>query len=157
MTRNSKSSHHNRRGSALIIAMVFIAVFSSLAVSMATLSGANVQLAENQRKANRARACAESGFETIRFWLNQVSIPGTTPPDDRFSQIASSLQDELTANSITNVTTTYGGSAINVPSVTLDSGTASSFFATITLFDIDTVQIDVTGVYNSTTKTIRAS
>ena len=131
MKRAGKFSHGKRRGFALIIAMIFVLVFSALAVSMATMSGMNVQLASNQHKLNGALASAASGVEIIRFWLSHVSISGTTAPSERFNQIANSLQGELAANSITNVTTSYSGSAISIPSVTLDSAIASSFFAAI--------------------------
>src|SRR4030066_1378672 len=144
MTRVSQSTPSKNRGAVLIISMIFLVIFSALAVSMATLSGTNVQIANNQRNADRARACAESGFDVIRFWLNQVSIPGTTLEADRFLQIAGSLQNELTTNSITNVAPSYDGSAITIPGVTLDSTNASSFSSTITQLDVETVQIDVT-------------
>ncbi|OHB82904.1 MAG: hypothetical protein A2Z38_04345 [Planctomycetes bacterium RBG_19FT_COMBO_48_8] len=157
MTRVSKSTHSKYRGAVLIISMIFLVIFSALAVSIATLSGTNVQIANNHRNADRARACAESGFDVIRFWLNQVSIPGTTLEADRFIQIAGSLQNELTTNSITNVAPSYDGSAITIPGVTLDSTNASSFSSTITQLDVETVQIDVTGTYGSITRTIRAN
>ena len=157
MTRVSKSTHSKNRGAVLIISMIFLVIFSALAVSMAALSGTNVQLANNQRNADRARACAESGFDIIRFWLNQVSIPGTTLDADRFNQIAGSLQNELTTNSITNVDPSYEASVITIPGVTLDSTNGSSFSSTITPLDIETVRIDVTGTYGSITRTIRAN
>jgi len=156
MTHAKKSSHRRRRAFALILAMIFTVVFSALAVSMATLSGTNVQLAENHHRANQARACAESGFETIRFWLSQVAISGTTSPSERFHEIANALQGELTANSITNITASHSSSAISIPSVTLNSADATSFSAAITPLGTEALQIDVTGVYGSTTKTIRA-
>jgi hypothetical protein len=137
--------------------MIFVVIFSALAVSMAAMSGTNVQIAENQRKADHARACAESGFDVIRFWLNRVSISGTTAEDLRFSQIADSLQDQLTSESITNVTTSCNGSAITIPSVTLDSPGEKSFFGTITRLDNETLRIDITGVCGSITRTIRAN
>ena len=156
MALTSNLTRSKNRGAVLIISMIFLVIFSALAVSMAAMSGINVQIAENQRKADHARACSESGFDVIRFWLNRVSISGTTAPSERFNQIANSLQGELTANSITNVTTSYSSSAISIPSVTLDSADARSFFAAITPLGTDALQIDVTGVYGSTTKTIRA-
>ena len=137
--------------------MIFLVIFSALAVSMAAMSGINVQIAENHCKADRARACAESGFDVIRFWLNRVSISGTTAEDLRFSQIADSLQDELTSESITNVTTSCNGSVVTIPSVTLDSPDQKSFHGTITRLDNETVRIDITGVYGSITRTIRAN
>ena len=54
----SKSIYPRRKGGVLIISLILTIVLSALAVSMATISGINVQLAENQRKADRARACA---------------------------------------------------------------------------------------------------
>ena len=151
-----KTVHPKRKGAVLIISMIFVVIFSALAVSMAAMSGTNLQIAVNQRKADCARICAESGFDVIRYWLSRISISGTTVDDLKFSQIANSLQDELTSKSITNVTTSYSSSAISIPSVTLDSADARSFFAAITPLGTDALQIDVTGVYGSTTKTIRA-
>jgi len=136
--------------------MIFVVIFSALAVSMATMSGTNVQIAENQRKADRARACAESGFDVIRFWLNRVSISGTTAENLRFSQIADSLQEELTSENITNVTISCNGSVVTIPSVTLDSPGQKSFYGTITPLDNETLRIDITGVCRSITRTIRA-
>ncbi len=153
----SNSARSKNRGAVLIISMIFVVIFSALAVSMAAMSGTNVQIADNQRNADRARACAESGFDVIRFWLNQVSIPGTTLVADRFNQIAGSLQNELTTNCITNVAPSYDGSAITIPGVTLDSANGSSFSSTITPLGTETVQIDVTGTYGSITRTIRVN
>jgi len=150
------SVHPKHKGAVLIISMIFVVIFSALAVSMAAMSGNNIQIAENHRKADRARACAESGFDVIRFWLSRVSISGTTSEDLRFSQIADSLQEELTSESITNVTTSSNGSVVTIPSVTLDSPGQKSFYGTITKLDNETLQIDITGVYGAITRTIRA-
>ena len=65
----TKLIHTKRRGAALIISMIFVLVFSALAVSMATLSGNNLQLASNQHKVNSALSAAESGLECGRFIL----------------------------------------------------------------------------------------
>jgi len=137
--------------------MIFVVIFSALAVSMASISGNNVQIAENHRKMDHARACAESGFNVIRFWLNRVSISGTTAEDLQFSQIALSLQDELTSESITNVTTSCDGTVVTIPSVTLDSAGQKSFYGIITKLDNQTLRLDITGVCGSITRTIRSN
>ncbi len=137
--------------------MVFVLVFSALAVSMAGLSVTNVQVADNQCKLDRARASAESGFEVIRFWLNKVSISGTTTESQRLTEIANSFQNELTTAGITNLSISYDGTTITIPSVPLDSANGCSFSATICALDVDTLQIDVTGAQGSLTRTIRAN
>ena len=54
-----------QRGAVLILSLIFIFIFSALAISMATISGTNVQIADNQRKVNNAFASAESGLEIM--------------------------------------------------------------------------------------------
>jgi len=78
--------------------MIFVLVFSALAVSIATLSGTNLQIADNRCKANRALGCAESGLDILRFWLGRIYMPVTTQPGDRFGYLANFLQTDLTYN-----------------------------------------------------------
>ncbi len=124
---------------------------------MTALSGMNVQIAENQRKVDSARACAESGLEVVRYWMSRISIPGTTLDSERLNQIVSSLQSELSSDSISNITISYDNPALTIPSVTLDSVTGRSFSAVLTQIDNDTVQVDVTGTYGSISRTIRVN
>jgi Tfp pilus assembly protein PilX len=142
-------------GSVLIVSLLFMLIVSALTFSTATLSGTNMQLAENQLKADSARACAESGLEVVRFWLNRVSISDNIEPGQRLNQIANSIQNDLSANNITNITYNYDGATINIPNVIINSALNKYFSATISQIDNDTLQIDVTGTYDSITRTIR--
>ena len=119
-----KSDKLNHRGAVLIISMIFVLIFSALAVSMATMSSTNVQLASNQHKVGSALASTESGLETMRFWLNNVQFPSSTPTSNYFGTIVSNLQTDLSANSITNVTVYNNGT---IPPVPLDSATGQAF------------------------------
>jgi len=144
-----------RQGFALILSMIFVLVFSAIAISMATLSGTNIQIADNHSKANHARSCAESGLEIVRFWLNQVSISGTTPEDYKFYEIGNSLLSSATTGG--PETLTFGESTITISSITLNSSDSESFSAVITQIDADTLQLDVTGVCDSFSRTIRVN
>ncbi|MGD9109819.1 MAG: pilus assembly PilX N-terminal domain-containing protein [Phycisphaerales bacterium] len=64
--KSSKRTCHRHRGAALIISMIFVVIFAALAVSLATLSGTNVQIAGNQHKVNSAFAAAQSGLECAK-------------------------------------------------------------------------------------------
>jgi len=59
--------HPRHRGVVLIISMIFVVVFSALAVSMATMVGTNVELALNHHKVGTALSAAESGLECGRY------------------------------------------------------------------------------------------
>jgi len=153
--------YRTQKGVVLIICMIFLCIFSALAVSLASMSNTNVQLAENQRKANRARACAESGLAVIRFWINHVAISGLTPSSQVFDEIESSLESDLLAEGATNITANYSydGSTITISGVTLNSQDNRSFSATIRPHPTyaETLQADITGTYGSITKTIRVN
>ena len=153
------NSRRIRRGAALLLAMIILATLSAWAVSICSSSGVNVQLAENQRKADGARASAESGLEIMRFWLGRFSAPGKTDHGAVFGMLANSLQADLATNGISNITADYttGGSTITVPSVTLDSLKGQGFSVQITQVGAETLQVDVTGTCGSFTKTLRAN
>jgi len=147
-----------QRGAVLIISMIFVLIFSALALSMATLSGTNVQLASNQHKADCALASAESGLEVMQYWLSRVTISSSTPSSYYLSTIANTLQNDFSDNSISNITANCDGSSITIPSVTLNLAQEQSFNAAITPIptplDPNILKVDVTGVYGSATKTI---
>ncbi|MBN2591799.1 MAG: pilus assembly PilX N-terminal domain-containing protein [Sedimentisphaerales bacterium] len=143
-------------GAVMVIAMIVLLVISSLAVSIAAMSGTNVQLASNQHKTNRARACAESGFDIVRYWLSRVSVSGSSDSDERLYYIASSFLNELSSDNIRNITLSYDGSCLSIPEVVLDSTTGECFSAEITLPDIEHLQVNVTGRSGLITRTICA-
>ncbi len=148
-----KSVRLNHRGAVLIISMIFVLIFSALAVSMATMSSTNIQLASNQHKVGCAIASTESGLETMRYWLNRVEFPSSTSQADYFGTIVGTLQTDLSANSITNVTVYNDGT---IPPVALDSATGQAFEGEIL---IDANNTDILQVYatggNDITRTIR--
>jgi len=73
----NKLNHSKYKGTVLIVAMIFIVIFSALAVSMATMSGANMQLASNQHKINSALSAAQSGLECGRYIISNTPLPST--------------------------------------------------------------------------------
>ncbi len=146
-----------RRGAVLIISLIFVLLFSTLAISTATLCGTNLQIAENLHKANSARACAESGFEVVRYWLSKISIPGNTASPERLNKIAYALQNNLSTANVANITTTYDGTTITISNVMLQSNCSQYFSAAISQTDTDTIQVDITGTYGPVSRTIRVN
>ncbi len=66
-----------RRGAVVVLAMIFIAVFSALAIAMATVSGSNLQMASNQCQLSGALHAAQSGLECARYLVKTVTLPLT--------------------------------------------------------------------------------
>lgn len=124
MRPKRKLSRRKRRGVVLIISMIFVVVFSALAISMATVSGNNIQIASNHQNLNAALAAAQSGHEVVRYLLSRVLISSSTPESQYFSEIITAVRDDLTNNGISGVTVATDGT---ITTVTLDSTTGRSF------------------------------
>ncbi len=67
-----------RRGAALIISMIFLMVFSALAVSLSSLSNVNAQVADNQVKTSRALMAAQSGLECALYIAKTAAFDQTS-------------------------------------------------------------------------------
>jgi Tfp pilus assembly protein PilX len=145
-----------RRGSTLILTLVFVVMFSALAVAMAGMSGVNVQVAKNQLTADNVRGSAESGQEVVRYWLNGVSFTGTTAPEQRLEMVAATLQNNLAVAGITNILPVLSGSTITITNVPLNSFQGQSFSAVMTMVTDDRLQVDVTGQYRGISRTLRS-
>jgi hypothetical protein len=152
----------SHKGAALLISMIVLAILSAWAVAINSMSGLNVQLAENQRKADSTRACAESGLDIIRYWIERVYMPGSTQPNERFSSLASFVQTDLAANNVANIPTVVDVNCISFGTpedpVVLVSSPGQYFCAELrTTDDLDILQMDVTGSSAAFRRTIRAN
>lgn len=147
----------SRQGSALVLSLIFVVMFSAMAVALASMSGTNVQIAENQRKLDNTRGCAESGLEVLRYWMSRVEMSGTTASSQRFAHLATVLQNDLSAAGVTNIVPVCDGSTISISNVPLQSSNNQSFTAVFTKIDNDNVRLDVTGHYGPINRTIRTN
>ncbi len=150
-----------RPGGTLIIALLFIAIFSALAAGVAAFSGINVHLGDNLRKTTNTRACAESGLEVTRYWLSKVAFSGTTPASERLATLAAKLQIVLNDAEVYNIQPVYDSSAMTIalqgpasPNVRLDSSRQQSFSAVLSQTDADTMRVEVTGHNGSVSRTL---
>jgi hypothetical protein len=163
VTMKSRKTHRKtRHGAALIVALVFVLLFSTLAVSLVSLCNTNVQIADNQRKAGLARSSAQSGLETFRYWLEGkdgggtefVSMPGNVPPAGRFDYLANDL-----AAAGAPVEISYDGNdvaAVSMPLTTFDSSAGQAFTAVLRpTVNLDILQLEVTGTGQGLQRTIR--
>ncbi|MHC4525945.1 MAG: pilus assembly PilX N-terminal domain-containing protein [Planctomycetota bacterium] len=90
-----------RKGIALLVAMLFVMVFSALSVAMFSMSSGNSLVASNLHKANAARSSAESGLEVVRYYLAQAEIPGMMPQSQWFGELKDQLLSGILPNGIT--------------------------------------------------------
>jgi len=145
-----------RRGAAFIIAMVFVAFFSSLGFAMLTMSSANVQISDNQRQGNLALTNAQSGLEVLRYWLDDMDVSAKD-----LTAVKNALALNLTNASVTNMAVAADDptspTSLTISTVTLDSQSSQTFSAVISQLDTDTLQVDVTGTSGQLNRTVRTN
>jgi hypothetical protein len=73
----TKRCSRRNKGAALILSLLFVLVFSALAVSLAAMSGGNVQVASNQHRVNTALYAAQSGLACAQYIIHTVSLDST--------------------------------------------------------------------------------
>jgi Tfp pilus assembly protein PilX len=113
-----------RRGSALVTCTIVLVIVSVMAVSLAAVSGANLEVAVKQKEGNLAFSSSESGLEVMHYWLSRVRVPSLTPTSQYFSTIVALAQSDLAAHGITNFQVNADGA---IPQVTLSSVTRQDF------------------------------
>ena len=150
----TKSVHPQRKGSVLIISLIFVLIFSALAVSTATMSGTNSQIASNQHKTNIALLAAQSGQDAMRYWLSHIIMPSSTPPSNYFNTIIHDIQDNFQANNIYNLTVSNNGL---ISSVTVDSQSNQSFMGKLIIDPnaATALEVYITGSCGAIKRTIK--
>ena len=127
-----------RRGMALFVSLLFLAIFSSFGLAVLTMSSRNMHAADNHSQAGRALESALSGMEVMNYWMTKVSMPGDTASDQWFD----TMYADLTSN------TTVG------QAVTLDSSRPKSFDAQLFKIDNGKFQVMVTGQAGQLQRTV---
>ncbi len=120
MLSRHKSGVADSRGSALLIALLFLALFASLAVAIAAASDVNLTIARNRIESHQASALAETGILLLMQSLGGTTIPGTGATGDLHEAVASRLAADWANSTMivaTGITADAGG--VYFPPITL--------------------------------------
>ena len=87
-----------RRGVASVLAMLYLVIFSTLALGFYSAVTTSAQLAHNDERAMMAQVSAESGLDYVRLRLSRVEFPGNTPKDQVLKEVYEDLVKQLAPN-----------------------------------------------------------
>ena len=125
------------RGVASVMAMLYLMLFSTLAVGFFATAAVNSQIPSNDKRSQWARMSAESGMGFMRYQLATINLPAGTTSANLLANVSSQLGSVLngTTNMGTNSVTVSNGT-IYIPSstawISLDSTNGCQFQVTIT-------------------------
>ena len=117
--------------------MLYLVLFSTLAVGFYAATAMNAQIARNEKGLQQSDAAADGGMQFIRYQLGQVLIDPTTPQSGLLNAVAVQLGSQLNGTANMNghtVQNTNGAIYIPAPNswVPLDPSTGSQFRVVIT-------------------------
>ena len=92
--------------------MLYLIVFSALALGFYAQSSLSAQLSSNERRLNESQAAAESGLQFMRYWLSSLDIPGDKPKDKVLEEVYMQLAGKL------EPTATMGGQLLDYVAIT---------------------------------------
>jgi len=118
--------HHTcrlRRGFAYILAILLLAMFSTLAVAFAASTDTNLRKSDNHRLVLDARLAAESGLAFTLKRLQDIRLPAQTTEANFLSNLTDALGERLDGTvNLGSQTVTNTSSAVAVPEVQLEPG-----------------------------------
>src|SRR6187401_570689 len=94
-----------RRGITSTLAMLYLILFSSLAIGFYAAVNTSVQVANNETKGKRTLLAAESGMAFVRHILSNTQIPHGTPADEMWPQMTSQIKAQLDGKAVVNYQT----------------------------------------------------
>src|SRR5712691_9776024 len=83
-----------RRGFSAMFSMIFLTLFSTLAIGFCAATDVSTQVSNNDQRAGLAQTAAECGMDVMRYQLAQVKIPPGTPSN----MVMSCLYTQLCTN-----------------------------------------------------------
>ena len=84
-----------RRGVTIILVMIYMILFSVLALGFFASVQTATQVAGNEQRVNRSLHAAESGMAFIKYHLANLDIPANTPPASLFTTVYGLLRVRL--------------------------------------------------------------
>jgi PilX N-terminal len=151
------------KGFSSILAMIFVALFSVLAISFTAMSNINVQMSRNHRDLSAAQAAAESGLEYMDYYIinyidNQAPKTSNNIVDDTDSSIVyhdfTSFLREQMSSSVLPVNQSIGepvtfsndgrtGLEVAIPLISFSSDNRAGFSLTIRQYNDDPQTLNI--------------
>ncbi|HIJ69775.1 MAG TPA: hypothetical protein HPP87_00255 [Planctomycetes bacterium] len=170
MSKHERKNKNSPQGVVLVVAMIFMVVFSSLGVAMLRMSSTNIRVADNHHKANTAMDAALSGLECGQYFIaNYSPVSNTTDnlittqeADAAWNQFSYQIQQiggqSATTGRLTNDVGTETGDFIEATNVNL-GGIGASFNIKFSRLDTDpfTIILESTGTYGQLSRRVRMS
>lgn len=97
----------NRKGVTSLLAMMYLVIFSALAIGFYTTTTTAVQVVDNEKRITLAHVAAEGGMDFMRFQLANVDLITTNDPDQTWDELTAQLKAMLEGTGNMGTKTVY--------------------------------------------------
>jgi hypothetical protein len=116
MGRRGMGGPVGRRGVTSLLAMLYLVIFSALAVGFYGATTTSAQVSGNERRAYESLVAADSGVKFVRYHLSGVRIPPGLTPAKAFEELGMQLHERLdTQTNFATCPIYCGASEIRIP------------------------------------------
>ena len=85
----------SRRGITAVLAMVYLVLFTTMAIGFYAAVTTSGQIAGNEQRTMRSRLAAESGMQFMKYQFATLNIAADTPKDQLFDAVFTRLSEKL--------------------------------------------------------------
>lgn len=125
-----------RRGTTVVLAMLFLTLFGVLAVGFYAQVTTSVQIAGNEQRTSQSLLACESGMQFVKYHLATLALPANTPPSQLFDKVYEKLSLKLNnypnmPSGARTIDLTESGTLIRIPGGTnnwIAADAAGTFF-----------------------------
>lgn len=109
-------SRRARRAITSVLAVLYLVLFSALALGFYASATMSAQISRNERQIAEARIAAESGMRFVRYQLAAIRIPAGTKPEEMFESVYKELSARLDdTRNLGGGAILHDGNSISVP------------------------------------------
>src|SRR5688572_2108389 len=117
-TATARGGNRRRRGISSVLAMMYLMIFSTLALGFYATTTTASQVSHNERTTLAAHMAAESGTHFLRYHLSALDVRANLTPERMFEEVYMQLASRLDGTgNLDGSAVGYDGTTITIPQV----------------------------------------
>lgn len=146
------------KGIASILAILFLAIFATMAVVYAEGAGTNLSCADNQSNILQARLSAESGVAYLSTVMKKLQFTGSPSGQALLDAAAAEIQAQLNGSAnLGGQNVTYDNTTVTIPQTTIAGSCKFSGTVTLSAASNTALVLQVNGLQGQITRSIAMS
>ena len=147
-----------RKGLISVLAIMFLAIFATMALVFVESASTNLTCADNQSRILQARLSAESGMAYLSNVLEKLQLAGSPSGQALLDAAAAALRTQLSGSAnLGGQAVTYDGTTVTIPQTTIVGSCTFSGAVTLSATSNTALVLWVKGLQGQVTRSVGMS